>query len=159
MVRYDLMQRRREGGLADFVVGTYEAATAFEVLEHAWSADSSMFHGYGELHVMTWVRIDGEPATTARLMAMAEADGSLPADLRPWRTVPIKVGATGHCRLAHPMAEPGPTPSGAVIWAVDDVPPVVTAAEVLEVFAATAIWRPGCYRVAFGELANERLLR
>ena len=73
--------------------------------------------------------------------------------------VAIKVGTGGHCTLAHRLVEEGPQPSGCVVWLVADCPLVVTPAEVLEVFAATAIWRPGCYRVRFAELAPGRLVR
>ena len=71
----------------------------------------------------------------------------------------IKIDREGHCSLAHPMAEAGTTPSGAVIWLVTHVPEVVTAGEVLELFAVTAIWRPGCYRVRFAELRPGGLVR
>ena len=76
------------------------------------------------------------------------------------RTVPIKVNPEARCSLAHPMAEPGEQLSGAIIWHVLDCPPEVTAREVLEVFAAAVIWRPGePYRVRFDELAPGRLVR
>ena len=70
----------------------------------------------------------------------------------------IKVGRDGRCSLAHPLAEPGEQPGGAVIWAVEGVPPEVTPAEVLEVFAVTAGWRRG-YRVRFDELGPSRVVR
>ena len=74
--------------------------------------------------------------------------------------VAIKVGTDGHCTLAHRLAEEGPQPSGCVVWLVTDCPPEVTAREVLEVFAAAVIWRPGePYRVRFDELAPGRLVR
>lgn len=75
------------------------------------------------------------------------------------RTTPIKVGTTGAATLAHPMAETGEQPSGAIVWHVLDCPPEVTAGEVLELFAATMVWRPGCYRVRFAELGRGRLVQ
>ena len=71
----------------------------------------------------------------------------------------IKIARDGHCSLAHPMAEPGPTSSGAIIFAVDDVPDVVTSREVVELFAGTVIWTAGVYRVRFAELGPGRLVR
>ena len=74
--------------------------------------------------------------------------------------VAIKVGTDGHCSLAHRLAEEGRQPSGAVVWLVTHVPDCLTPAEVLEVFAVTAIWKPrGPYRVGFRELGPGRLLR
>ena len=75
------------------------------------------------------------------------------------RTIPIKVGATGAVTLAHPMAEAGETPSGAVVFHVLDVPPGVTAGEVAELFGGTVVWCAGVYRVRFAELGPGRLAR
>lgn len=72
--------------------------------------------------------------------------------------VAIKVNPDGQCALAHRLAETGPTPSGAVVWLVTDVPDVVTALEVLELFAATVGWRRG-WRVRFAEIGPGRLVR
>ena len=74
--------------------------------------------------------------------------------------VAIKVGTDGRCTLAHRLAEEGPQPSGCVVWIVTHVPDCLTPAEVLELFAACVIWRPGePYRVGFAELAPGRLVR
>ena len=70
----------------------------------------------------------------------------------------IKIDREGHCSLAHPMAEAGTTPSGAIIWPVVDCPEVVTPVDVLRLFEGCVLWTAGRYRLRFDELAPGRLV-
>lgn len=61
------------------------------------------------------------------------------------KTVKLKIG--NGCTLARPMADLGPTPSGAVVFEVAGVPDDVAAAQVIREYqGAIGIWR-GIYSV------------
>lgn len=61
------------------------------------------------------------------------------------KTVKLKIG--NDCTLAHPMAELGSTPSGAVVFEVAGVPDDVAAARVIREYQGfIGVWR-GVYSV------------